>query len=143
MFRPFRRLLVTIADLITAIQTLSVQLRALSEVQQKIGPAVDRLDVLEREKHQFEAMCEGLLLKAEGKLRSANNAEARTRADKKSYEHLIDPFPEDVGGETPDGDAVHSDDAPRGEAERLHAMRLDVAPPNSKTLAQRAKFGVR
>lgn len=116
---------------------------AVREVQESIGPSVDRLDVLEREHHQFEAMCEGLLMKAEGKLRSANNAEARTRADKKSYEHLLDPFPEDGGdGLPPAGSADTVHDVAAREEERLHALRLDVAV-SPKALATRAKFGVR
>ena len=143
MFRPFSQLLVAIADLVTSIGNLGVQLKALREVQDAIGPASDRLDRLEREKHQFEAMCEGLLMKAEGKLRSANNAEARTRADKRSYEHLIDPLNEDGDeSEAPGRYPDSGNDVPPSEAERLSALRLDVAL-SPKQLAQRAKFGVR
>lgn len=123
--------------------TLSAALRALCKAQEETGPAIGRLDALERAHHQFEALCEGLLMKAEGKLRSANNAEARTRADKKSYEHLLDPLPEDgveVIQTTAGPVRVHDD--PPSEEERVSALRLDVAPSN-KTLAQRAKFGVR
>ena len=108
-----------------------------------MGPAVERLEALELSRHQFEAKCEGLLLKAEGKLRAANNAEARERALRRSYEHLIDPLldPGDQP-EAPARNADGKDDAAPSEEERLQAMRLDVAPSN-KTLAQRAKFGVR
>ena len=84
-----------------------------------------------------------MLQRAEGKHRAANNAEARERANKRSYEHLLDPFPEDgIETLTTDGDSVPRNDAPPSEAERLSALRVDVAPSN-KTLAQRAKFGVR
>jgi len=122
---------------------VAYELKALREVQQSSGPAVDRLDLLERQHHQFEAMCEGLLMKAEGKLRSANNAEARTRADKKTYEHLVDPLAE-IGDE-PEATARHPDsgnDVAAGEEERLQALRPDLAL-SPKQLAQRAKFGVR
>lgn len=82
-------------------------------------------------------------MKAEGKLRAANNAEARERANKRSYEHLLDPL--DEIGLAPEAAGRHPDsgnDAPPSEAERVSALRLDVAP-SLKTLAQRAKFGVR
>ena len=143
VLRPFSRLVSALQGTRNALRDVSVQLAVLSDVQKEFGPAAERLDVLERQHHQFEAMCEGLLLKAEGKLRSANNAEARTRADKKSYEHLIDPLDEiGVDPEAPARDADRGNDAPPSEAERLSALRLDVAP-SPKALAQRAKFGVR
>ena len=143
VLRPFRRLIGAIEDIAYEIKALVAVLAELHQAQQAMGPAVDRLGELEASRHQFEATCEGLLMKAEGKLRAANNAEARERANKKSYEHLLDPFPEEgVEPETPTRYASGNHDAPPGEAERLQAMRLDVAPSN-KTLAQRAKFGVR
>ena len=108
-----------------------------------MGPAVERLEALELSRHQFEAKCEGLLLKAEGKLRAANNAEARERVLKKTYEHLVDPFPEESEpAEALARDPSANHDAAPSEAEGLSPVRLDVAPSN-KTLAQRAKFGVR
>ena len=143
VLRPVSRLISALQGIRNALRDVTGGLAALCATQKAAGPATERLDALEREHHQFEAMCEGLLLKAEGKLRSANNAEARTRADKKSYEHLIDPLYE-VGVE-PETAARHpdsGDDAATGDAERLSALRLDVAP-NPKALAQRAKFGVR
>jgi len=168
VFRPIRRLVAAAQGLRDALRELSGALRAFIAVQEAQGPATARLDALELSRHQWEAavqeaqgpatarldalelsryqweaMCEGLLQKAEGKLGAARNAEARERVNKKSYEHLLDPLAEI--GEQPEtsmgsADIVH--DAPASEEERLHALRLDVAPTN-KTLAQRAKFGVR
>lgn len=143
VFRVFRRFLAAADAINTELRGLSVELSELCATLKAQGPTTERLEALELSRHQFEAMCEGLLQKAEGKLRAANNAEARERANKKSYEHLLDPFPEDgERPETPARDPDSGDDAPEREAERLHALRLDVAP-NNKTLAQRAKFGVR
>jgi len=125
------------------LRGVCIALQDLTEVQRSIAPAAARLDALERERNMFEAEIQGLLLKAEGKLRAATNAEARERANKKSYEHLIDPL--DEVGVQPETAGRHPDiidDAPPSEAERVQALRLDVAPTN-KTLAQRAKFGVR
>ncbi len=142
VLRTFRRLLAGLEGLQTAVNSLGYEVSKLIQVQKEQGPSVERLEALELSRHQFEAMCEGLLQKAEGKLRAANNAEARERANKKSYEHLLDPLAED-GEQSPAPDSHFGNDAPAGEAERLQALRLDVAPTNPKTLAQRAKFGVR
>ncbi len=143
MFRPFSRLLAGLDGLQTAVNSLGYEVSKLIQAQRAQGPATERLEALELSRHQFEAMCEGLLQKAEGKLRAANNAEARERANKKSYEHLLDPLAED--GVEPEAPVRHPDSVdygPSGEAERMSALRLDVAA-NPKTLAQRAKFGVR
>jgi len=143
VFRAFRRFLAVTERIEDCLRSLTASLEQLVVAQQAHGPAMERLEALELARHQWEAACEGLLLKAEGKLRAANNAEARERALKKTYEHLIDPFPED--GQRPEAvapDPGGNDDAARGETEGVQPVRLDVAPTN-KTLAQRAKFGVR
>ena len=126
-----------------SLRAVSVQLQTLCAAQKEVGPAIERLEALELQRHQWEAMCEGLLQKAEGKLRAANNAEARERANKKSYEHLLDPLAE-VGDEpeAPARNADRDDDAAFSEAQRLQSLRLDVAA-SPKALAQRAKFGVK
>jgi len=143
VFGAFRRLIAALEDMKTALHVLSAQLEDLVRVQRAQGPATERLELLEQARHQFEALCEGLLLKAEGKHRAANNAEARERQMKKSYEHLVDPLLE-IGDE-PEASARHPDsnnDGPPSEDERLQSLRLDVAA-SPKALAQRAKFGVR
>ena len=143
MFQPFRRFLAVTERIEDALSSLNNTLDKLCQAQRAHGPATERLEALELSRHQWEAECEGLLLKAEGKLRAANNAEARERALRKTYEHLVDPFPEE--GPQPEEsvrDTLPLNDAPPGEAEGLPPVRLDVAPSN-KTLAQRAKFGVK
>lgn len=117
-------------------------LAAAAEHEKSLGPALDRLSALEMSRHQFQAEIEGLLLRAEGKLKAAANAEARERTQRKSYENLADPFPEDGNGAPTEAqEGVQQLDAAIGEGERLQALRLGVAP-NSKALAQRAKWGV-
>jgi len=143
VFRAFRRLIAAQEGIQAGHVELAEAVHALAAAHRELAPATERLDALELSRHQFEAMCEGLLSKAEGKLRAASNAEARERAQRKSYEHLLDPLVED--GERPETtapDPVRSDDADANETERMHALRLDVAP-NPKAFAQRAKFGVR
>jgi len=143
VFRPISRLVAALQSLKAALREVTGALMDLRRAYTEQGPAVDRLAILETSRHQFEAMCEGLLLKAEGKLRAATNAEARERANRKSYEHLIDPLDEiGVEPETDARDAVRGDDVAASEEERVSSLRLDVAP-SPKALAQRAKFGVR
>jgi len=143
VLRAFRAILAAQGVTADAVRDLTLQLATLGRITQEQGPATDRLEALELSHHQFEAKCEGLLLKAEGKLRAANNAEARERALRKSYEHLIDPLAE--VGDQPEAstrDPGSSNNDPPSEEERLSALRLDVAP-SPKELAKRAKFGVR
>ena len=134
IFRDFRRL-------IEAIEHLYLAVKELAHVQQQLGPAVDRLEALELSRHHFEAEISGVLLKAEGKLKAANNSEARERQLKKSYDIRTDPLYQD--GEEPEagGDTVPVLDAAGGEAERMQALRLDVAP-NHRETALRRKWGV-
>ena len=143
VLRPISLLIAALQGVKGELLEIGGELAKLSATLREQGPATARLEALELARLQWEATCEGLLLKAEGKLRAANNAEARERANKRSYEHLLDPLAE-VGDE-PETAARHpdrDDDAAFSEAKRLQSLRLDVAP-NHKALAQRAKWGVR
>ena len=132
VFPGFRRFL-------EAIIALTSSLEALATIHRELGPAIDRLEILERTRHQFEAECEGMLLKAEGKLKAASSAEQRERQLKKANERLADPFDPDSEAQPEDG-AVLPINAPSGEAKRVPAVHLDLAR-NSKAHAQRAKWG--
>lgn len=141
VFHPFRRLVVALEDLQRGVWAVVKALVELLDLQAKMGPALTRLESLELSRAQFEAEMGALVLKAEGKFKAANNAEARERQLKKSYEQLAAELDfEGVQPETPAGDPVLADDAPGSDAERLHSMRLDVAP-SPKALALRHKFG--
>jgi len=134
VFRDFRRL----PDV---LERLVHVLGELAQTQTEAGPAAERLDALELSRFHFEAECAGKLLQAEGKLKAASNAEARERQLKRSYERQqddVDPSAA-VGEEGPVDPPVLPIDAATIEAERLHALRLDLAP-NSKTHALRAKW---
>jgi len=142
VFQAFRRFTASLEGIRAELVDVGGLLSKLCRIQEDQGPATARLEKLELSRFQFEAMCEGLLQKAEGKLRAANNAEARERANKKSYEHLLDPLAEEgVEPETPGRHPDSANDVGDGEEERVSALRLDVAP-NNKALAQRAKFGL-
>ena len=135
IFREFRRL-------VGALEGLSGVLAEAAEREKSLGPALDRLTALETSRHQFNAEIEGLLLRAEGKLKAAANAEARERTQRKAYDKDFDPFPKDRdAGPTEAQEGVQQLDAAISEGERLQALRLDVAP-NNKALAQRAKWGM-
>ena len=136
IFRQFRRLLDIIQALVDSIERLA-------RVQEELGPALDRLNSLELSRHQFEAECEGMLLKADGKLRAANSSEQRERQLKKTNDkHALDPFDPDGDPGPEQGYPVLKNDAPAGEGEGVPPMRLALAT-NDKAYAQRAKWGVR
>jgi len=132
VFRAIRRL----SD---SIQLAADQLEALVTLHRAFEPALDRLAALELRASTFEADVHGMLLKADGKLKAANNAEQRERQLKKSYQRESD-----LAGFDPDGDpepeTVRANDVAPGEEERLYPLRVDVAD-NNKAHAQRAKWG--
>jgi len=124
--------------LVAAVQALVLVLQKGVVLQEQLGPASERLDALELERHQFEAEIAGTLLKAEGKLKAANNAEARERALKRSYERVIDEgYPD--GTPESEAEAVLPIDVEVSEEERVHELRLGMAP-NNKAYALRAKW---
>jgi len=128
-FRTFRAL-------VDEIQRLSAHLRALRETYSEAAPSLDRLEALELSRAQFEADMEGLLQRAEGKLKAASNSEARERTMRKSYEADADPFPEDseeIERRVQDFDAESVD------AEEVQPMHLGLEK-NSKAHALRAKW---
>jgi len=133
VFSGFRRHLV-------ALQALTEALQELATIQRDLGPALDRLEVLERERHHFEAECSGMLLKAEGKFKAATSAEQRERQLKRANERLADPLGED-GEEGPEPAPVQPDYVTPGEAPGMHGVRVALAP-NNKAHAVRAKFGL-
>jgi len=133
IFDGFRRFL-------EAIKALTSALVDLAAIQRELGPALDRLESLERTRHQFEAECEGMLLKADGKLKAAASAEARERQLKKANARIADPFDE-PGEEGTEPATLPTNHGAGGEAPGVSPVRVVLAP-NSKTHAVRAKFGL-
>lgn len=125
--------------LVVAVQALVAVLGDLLQVHRDAGPAIDRVTALELSRHAFEAELQGVLLKADGKLKAANNAEARERQLKKSYERDADPFAEPGTDGTEAGDPVLPIHVAAGEAEGMSALRLGVAP-DRKAAALSAKW---
>jgi len=143
VFRAFSAFAATLANLADHLSNIAIRLQELTEVQSRATPPTERLELLELSRHQFEANCEGMLLRAEGKLGAAKNAEQRERQLKKSYAHLVDTVDEiGVEPETAERYPDSNHDAATSEEERVSALPLDVAV-SPKALAQRAKFGVR
>ncbi len=131
VLRDFRR----IAD---ALERLVAHQKAVLLAETKRLPSTDRLDALELSRSQFEAEMEGLLLRAEGKLKAAANAEARERtmSRKRHEEADVDPFPDD---REEIEEALPGDYAAPGFEEELHPLHLGLEK-NSKAYALRAKY---
>jgi len=101
------------------------------------APVFERLQDLEQSRSMWEAEVEGVLAKAEGKLKAAANSEARERTMRKTYENDVDPF----GDDSEEVEAVFPvGDVAAGEEEGLPAVRMDVAP-DYKAIALSRKFG--
>jgi len=133
IFQGFRQL-------VGALVSIADALCDLVRIQRELGPAIDRLDALELSRHQFEAECQGMLLRADGKLKAATSAEQRERQLKKTNAKLVDQF-DLIGEEVPVAPADVGHDAPGSEAPRLPPVRLDLAA-NRKGAALMAKWGV-
>jgi len=137
IFRTFRAPSEAYTRLTDATEALSGAIGELAEAQARSEPATARLDAIERGQAMWQVEMEALVAKAEGTLQAALNAESRTRTMKKHYEKLADPL--DIEGEEVN-EAVPGLDAARSEAERVQALRLDVAPVDKKNALKRYKF---
>lgn len=132
IFRDFRRLVDALRELVTP-------LRELAAGQNEAGRAVDRIEALELSRAQFEAEVQGALLEAKGKLKAALNSEARERQLRKHNERITGTIVDDGEEVAEGGDAVLSEHVAAGEAERMQALRVDVAR-NPKAAAIAAKW---
>jgi len=99
-------------------------------------PSEQRLADLELSRSQFEADIEGVLLKAEGKLRAAANAEARERKMKDQREDYFDQSDQDRA-ELQDG--IPPFDVTPVQEEEVLDMPLGLET-NSKAHALRHKW---
>lgn len=118
-----------------ALEKLSTGLEEAIVLLAERVPAMERLEELELSRARFEAEIEGVLAKANGKLKAAANAEARERTMRKTYAEP-DPFAEESEALGP---ALSLGDAARGPAEEVYPVPVGVAPSN-KAIALRAKW---
>jgi len=131
-----RRLPGAIHDLAFGVAQCAVRLETLIKLQDENGPSDERLEALERSRARWEAEMEAQLLKADSTLKSASNAESRSRTMLRHAEKHADPFAEE--GEEVEAPVLGLDD-PRIEEERLLPVPMDLAS-NNKAHALRAKW---
>ncbi len=129
VLRDFRRA-------VEALEGIAVSLGEAVELQGDNEPALDRLDELERTRGLWEAEVEGLLQKAEGKLKAAANSEARERHQRAKHGQGSDPFDDDRDEVEA---AVPAGDVEGGQEEDVHPVYLGLEK-NSKDYARRLKF---
>lgn len=127
---PFR-------GLTDAIQSLAAAVRGAEEKWAEGGSALERIEALELSRGTWEAEVEATLLKADGKLKAANNAEARARTMERHVEKQLDPFDRE-GEEIPE--TIPEGDGAGGEEEWVQPVPVAVEA-NPKTRALRMKFG--
>jgi len=131
-----RRLPGVIVELSNAVLEVGRTLELAIEVTRQNGPADARLEDLERTRARWEAEMEALVLKADSTLKSASNAESRSRTMLRHAEKLADPFAEE--GEEVETPAPGGHD-PRIETEEVLQVPVRLAP-NNKAYALRAKW---
>ena len=130
VLRDFRR----IAD---ALERLAASVTAAASRQQSTTALTDRIEDLERERGLWEADVEGLLAKAEGKLKASLNAEARERTMQRKSADGFDPFlapGEEIEATVPAGDAE------AGDTEEVLPLHLGVETITPKEQRLRMKF---
>ena len=135
VLRQFGRLLEAVETLASAIAELTRAQHAARPAEARLAELEELVVKLELDRSKWEAEIDGVLLKAEGKLQAANNAEARTRTMKKSYEHLVDP--RDPDSEELE-EALPRGYAPAGAEEQLSPMPMVLA--SNKANALMSKF---
>jgi len=125
-----------ILELSEAVLEVGRDLRAAIDVLRATGPAIERLEELERTRAMWEAEMEALVLKADSTLKASSNAESRSRTMLRHADKLADPFADD-------SDEVEALDPPRhvenGEAEEVQVLSVGLER-NSKAHALRAKW---
>jgi len=120
-----------------ALERIAVALNGALRSNEASQLPMERLQELERSRAMWEADVEGLLQRAEGKLRAAANAEARERTMRKFDEDDADPFAED----SPEVESrIQDEDAEAGATEGMHVLSMDVAPESRKAYALRMKY---
>ena len=130
VLRDFRR----IAD---SLERLAASVTAAASRQQDSVALTERIEDLERERALWEADVEGLLAKAEGKLKAASNAEARERTMQKRLGDESDPFlaaGEEIEATVPEGDVEV------GDPEEVQPVHMGMETISAKEYALRAKF---
>ena len=125
------------SPLVAGLDHLTHELNQLVVAHRELGPAVERVEALELSRVRWEAECEGMLLKADGKHNAAKAAEMRERQLKRSYE-TRDPFENGDGGEPTQEERARLLDE-RGVAKAFQEPVV-VAPPSRKARAVLAKW---
>lgn len=95
MFQAFRALPEAVRSVTIALEHVDQSLRDYLTLQEQAGAVLERVEHLERTRSIWEAEIEAGVLKADGKLKAANNAESRARTMERHVEKHLDPFDED------------------------------------------------
>lgn len=126
-----------IKNLAEGVHSVAGSLSALIDLQSRNGPAEARIEELERGRAKWEAGIEAALMKADSTLKSASNAESRSRTMLRHAEKLADPFAEE-GDDVEDG--VPPVNASVRNGETVPPVHEDLGLLSSKQLALRMKF---
>lgn len=137
-FRHCLEALEAIANSLLELRTsISESLRAKADSD----ALAERVGALELGRGLFEADMEGLLAKCEGKMKAANNAEARERTMRRQRENFSDGFDNDFEEAELEGThrVLPPGNATSREEEPMHTVHVGLAS-SDKTLPLRMKF---
>jgi len=141
MFRWFRRHLEAQECASAALADVSAALKKAIDSRIEGSDLDERVASLELQRAVFEADMEGLLSKAEGKLKAASNSEARERTMRKQREAFVDDFDEVSQAPQPQAqyNILPDGNGEIGYPEGVQPMPMGVATDN-KAHITRMKF---
>jgi len=122
---------------VDALERVAASISAAARAQTDNSQLSERLSDLERGRTMWEADVEGLLQKAEGKLRAAANAEARERTMQKFNEDELDPFGEDSDEIQ---ERVPEEDVEPSYPEEVQPLPVGMEAESRKAYALRMKY---
>jgi len=129
VLRQFRDLPDAIAELARCTSRVAERLESLIQLQISRGASDERLLELEITRAKWEAEMEAILMKSDGTLKAAANAESRSRTMLRHAEKLADPL--DFEGEE-EQEALPLRYAEGSETEGVLPVRMDVAPTDKE-----------
>lgn len=139
MFKVVRSLLEALRDISMALISVNHRLRELTEHYDQAGPLIDRLEVLERSRSEWEAVTEAQLVRGDTAFKTARAAEERAKTVLKNAEALSG----SEDGE--EGELTDFLEVLRANAEASASEGVPVVPAgveiSGRSAALNAKFG--
>lgn len=139
MFRMVKTLLEALQGIGMSLQELNNRILTLTDVYDQGAPLIERLEILERSRSQWEAEQEAQFVRAETEFKKARNAEERSKTVLKNAQALSSSDEGEEGGLDEYLELLRSNGG-GGEEEGLQTVPESVAPHRLQA-ALLVKFG--